>query len=113
MANEVSSYTPEQVKTIVDGYLAGVTVEALSELSGKNIRSVIAKLAREGVYVAKIKKEPDARVTKDTMIKAICLILLLDPKLQESMEKMTYPALSNLHEKIHSCDCNQYLAYSS
>lgn len=106
MANEVSSYTPEQVKTIVDGYLAGVTVEALSELSGKNIRSVIAKLAREGVYVAKPKKESEARPTKTDMLISICETMGLDPKLQESMEKMTYPALSNLHEKIHSCGCN-------
>ena len=103
MTNEVSSYTPEQVKAVVDGYLAGASVEALSELSGKNIRSVIAKLAREGVYVAKIKKESDARMTKDTMIKAICLVLILDPKLMESFDKMTYPALASLHKKISTC----------
>ena len=106
MANEVSSYTPEQVKTIVDGYLAGVTVEALSELSGKNIRSVIAKLAREGVYVAKPKKESEARLTKTDMLISICETIGLDPKQVQSFEKATYLALASLHEKIRSCDCH-------
>ena len=106
MSIEVSAYTPEQVKVIVNGYLTGETVEQLAETSGKNVRSVIAKLAREGVYIAKPKKESTARPTKEEMLISICIEMGLDPKQLQSFEKATYPALSSLHEKIKTCSCH-------
>lgn len=106
MAIEVSSYTPEQVAAVVSGYLAGETVEALAEASGKNVRSVIAKLAREGVYVPKPKKPLETKPTKLEMLMSICNALTLDPKLMQSLEKATYPALAGLHTKILSCSCS-------
>jgi hypothetical protein len=49
------NYTPEQTLEIVQAYQAGATVEQLAERVGKSVRSVVAKLSREGVYVAKTK----------------------------------------------------------
>lgn len=53
MAQKVN-YTPEMVKTITDMY-AEVGNDGLDEIAkavGKNVKSVRAKLVREGVYVA-------------------------------------------------------------
>jgi hypothetical protein len=47
------NYTPEQTTKMVADYAAGVTVETLATEMGKTVRSIIAKLSREGVYKAK------------------------------------------------------------
>ena len=55
------NYTPEQVEHMIEAYTktpTRETVEAIAVELGKNTRSVIAKLSREGVY----KAQP--RVTK-------------------------------------------------
>ncbi len=48
----------EQTTAIVADYQAGVAVETIAVAVGKSVRSVVAKLSREGVYKAKV------RVTK-------------------------------------------------
>jgi len=50
-----TNYTDEQVEQMVSIYKADptrATVDALAEKFGKSARSIIAKLSREGVYVA-------------------------------------------------------------
>ena len=54
MAN-AKNYTEEMVNTMTEAYAANPTretVDALAEQFGKTTRSIIAKLSREGVYVA-------------------------------------------------------------
>ena len=49
------NYTDEMVNTMTEQYSANPTretVDALAEQFGKTTRSIIAKLSREGVYVA-------------------------------------------------------------
>jgi len=58
---QVKNYSEKDVSMMIETYEANPTrdtVEALAEKLGKNTRSVIAKLSREGVY----KSQP--RVTK-------------------------------------------------
>jgi hypothetical protein len=55
MATKSANYTEEQVVQIVDAYVANPsreTVESLASNFGKTTRSIIAKLSREGVYIA-------------------------------------------------------------
>jgi len=55
MAEAVKNYTEAQVATIVEEYSSKpsrVTVERLAKEMGKTNRSIIAKLSREGVYIA-------------------------------------------------------------
>ena len=55
---QVKNYTDEMVATMVDQYTASptkATVEALAATFSKSTRSIIAKLSREGVYVAQPK----------------------------------------------------------
>lgn len=47
------TYTDEQTSKLVEQYKAGETVEELALQLGKSVRSVVAKLAREGVYQKK------------------------------------------------------------
>jgi len=61
MAKANTNYTEEMVAKMVATYTAEptrATVDALAIALGKNTRSIIAKLSREGVYVAQ------PRVTK-------------------------------------------------
>ena len=61
MAKANTNYTDEMVAKMVATYKAEptrATVDALAMTLGKNARSIIAKLSREGVYVAQ------PRVTK-------------------------------------------------
>jgi hypothetical protein len=46
------NYTAELTAQIVSDYQAGKDLEAIAEAIGKSVRSVRAKLVREGVYVA-------------------------------------------------------------
>lgn len=51
------NYTTEQAAEMVSEYLANpsqVTVEKIAAAMGKTVRSVVAKLSREKVYVAKV-----------------------------------------------------------
>lgn len=97
MASEKTvTYTAEQTATLVDGYKAGETVEALAAVVGKSVRSVVAKLSREGVYKAKTAKAVGTKVTKADLVGVIALTLNCSEELVESLEKATHPALELL-----------------
>ena len=51
-AEKKVNYTEAQTAAMIADYQAGQTVEAIAEAMGKAVRSVRAKLVREGVYVA-------------------------------------------------------------
>ena len=69
------NYTVEQTATLLNDYAAGFTPEAIALKVGKTVRSVIAKLSREKVYVAKTyaTKSGEAVVKKDAVADAISL----------------------------------------
>lgn len=76
MTEQVKNYTDEQVTAMVARYVAAPTretVEALAEENGKTVRSVIAKLSREGVYVAapKVTKSGAPVVRKEELVAQI------------------------------------------
>lgn len=94
MASEkIVSYTPEQTAQLVAGYTAGETVEALATAMGKSVRSVVAKLSREGVYVSKAKATGTARVTKAMLVALIASKVGASEEALESLEKATSEAL--------------------
>ena len=101
MTNETkTNYTEAQTLELVTRYQAGETVEALAEAVGKSVRSVVAKLSREGVYVAKTKAKGTARDTK------AALTQMLESKLQmpegslESLQKASHEALEALVDRV-------------
>ena len=70
-------YTAEQTALMVSDYQSGVSVETIALALGKSVRSVIAKLSREKVYVAKtyVSKTGEKPVKKDAVADAIGLVL--------------------------------------
>ena len=98
------NYTPEQTAKIVADYAAGVTTEAIAAELGKSVRSVVAKLSREGVYKKKEYKTKTgvAVVKKDAHADAIGAILKLSENEIDSLTKANKTAL----EKIFSALAN-------
>ena len=70
----MSNYTVEQVEEMVAAYSENPSRETVSffaEKFEKTDRSIIAKLAREGVYQAQVAVKKTSGVTKDTLVQTI------------------------------------------
>ncbi len=94
MSNKVENYSVEMVATLVEGYKAGTSVEDLAVAVGKSVRSVVAKLSREGVYVAKGKAVASGKaVTKADLIAKIADQKGVNVEALASLEKATKEAL--------------------
>lgn len=94
----IVSYTPEQTQLVVEQYQAGVAVEQIALTIGKSVRSVVAKLAREKVYVAK-QTEASGRgrvLTKLELAEQLEARFAIPPGTLASLEKATLPALQAL-----------------
>lgn len=94
----VVNYTPEQTVAMVADYQAGMTVQDIAEKMGKTVRSVVAKLSREKVYVAKAytTKTGEAVVKKDAVADAIGAVLMLTESETESLTKANKTALAKI-----------------
>ena len=67
----VVNYTPDQVEQMVEMYTNGDPVVEIANVVNKTTRSVIAKLSREGVYVAKTRKVVAGAVRKSDIVATI------------------------------------------
>jgi len=102
MAEKIVNYTPEQTLQMVSDYQAGVTVEHIAETLGKTVRSVVAKLSREGVYQKKtyVSKTGDKPVKKDAHADAIGAILILSEGEIDSLTKANKTALEKIFRAL-------------
>ena len=101
MAKTVN-YTPEQTAQMVADYNQGITVEAIAENLGKSVRSIVAKLSREGVYQKKVYKTKtgEAVVKKNDHADAIGAILRLSEPEIDSLTKANKSALAKIFEAL-------------
>ena len=92
------NYTPEQTVSMVSEYQAGTTVDAIAFSMGKSVRSVVAKLSREKVYVAKTytTKTGETVAKKDAVADAIGAVLKLTEAETESLTKANKTALAKI-----------------
>ena len=88
------NYTEDQTRELVARYQSGETVEQIAEILGKSVRSVVAKLSREGVYKAKTKTVP--RTTKMMVIEAIVDQVGGDLEVLRDLEKCQRVTLDHL-----------------
>lgn len=102
MATKVVNYTPEQTAQMVSDYSNGITVEVIAEKMGKTVRSVVAKLSREKVYVAKtyVSKTGAPVIKKDAHADAIAAILKLTEAETESLTKANKTALEKIFQAL-------------
>ena len=98
------NYTPEQTAQIVADYQAGVTVEQIAQTMGKTVRSIVAKLSREKVYIAKEYKTKNGEtpVKKDVTADFIGAALKLSENDIESLTKANKSALRAIEAFIRN-----------
>jgi hypothetical protein len=104
MTTKAVNYTPEQATKMVADYEAGVAVEAIANALGKSVRSVVAKLSREGVYRKKVytTKTGDAVVKKDAFADYIAEALGMSEADAESLTKANKTALAKIADFIRA-----------
>ena len=96
------NYTAEQTAKMVSDYQAGVSVEIIADNLGKTVRSIVAKLSREKVYIKKEykTKNGESAVKKDIHADAIGAILRLPENDIESLTKANKNALKTIFEAL-------------
>lgn len=104
-AAKIVNYTVEQTAEMIAEYVAAPnkeTVEMLAVKMGKTVRSVIAKLSREKVYVAKVyeTKTGEKPVKKDSVADAIGSVLKMSESEIESLTKANKTALNKIFEAL-------------
>lgn len=107
---KVENYTAEQTAELKARYMAAVADEAaraavVTEFAakfGKGVRSIVAKLSREGVYVPKAYKTKAgaAPVKKDAHADAIGAVLSLTEAETESLTKANKTALEKIFKAL-------------
>lgn len=106
MATEkIANYTPEQTAHLVAEYSATPTketVDALATALGKTARSIVAKLAKEGVYLSKAKEAGKREMLKAEMVTEIAKLVGKTDEQLESLEKATGPALMAVLEALRA-----------
>lgn len=103
MAEKTVNYTPEQTAVLVSRYVdEGVTVEALAQEFGKTVRSIVAKLSREGVYKKKeyTSKTGERPVKKDETADKIGVLVGLSEGEVDSLTKANKGALLKILAKL-------------
>lgn len=93
------NYTPEQTVAIVARYVdEKMTVEMIATEFGKSVRSITAKLSREGVYQKKTytSKTGAAVVKKDTLADQLAELVGLTEAEAESLTKANKTALTKI-----------------
>lgn len=100
MTAQAQNYTPEMTTEVITAYQNGETVEAIAARLGKSTRSVVAKLAREGVYQAKAKAKGQHAPKKAELIAEIAFAIGTNEELLESLEKATKDALELIAKAV-------------
>ena len=104
MKMKTVNYTPDQTEKMIVQYQDGMSVEAIADSLGKTVRSVVAKLSREKVYVAKAykTKSGETPIKKDVHADFIGEALGLTEADTESLTKANKIALMKIVDFIKS-----------
>ena len=102
MTTKTVNYTQDQTEKMIVQYQDGMSVEAIADSLGKTVRSVVAKLSREKVYVAKAykTKSGETPVKKDVHADFIGDALGLTEADTESLTKANKIALMKIADFI-------------
>lgn len=103
MSKPAINYTEQDVLKLHDLYDGSTdSVELLVQVLEKSKRSVIGKLAKEGIYkkTGYITKTGDAPVTKKEMVHDIATVLEMDYEELVGLEKSPKAGLKNLQRGL-------------
>jgi|TARA_B110000444_G_scaffold110171_1_gene104071 hypothetical protein len=93
------NYTDEMVAQMTEAYVANPsreTVEALASEMGKTVRSVIAKLSREGVYVA----QPKVTKTGEPVVRKAELVAQINAHFDAEMPTLVKASKADLQKLV-------------
>ena len=99
MADAKKNYSDEIVAQMTEQYVANPTretVDALAQEFGKTVRSVIAKLSREGVYVA----QPKVTKTGEPVVRKQELVAMLEAHFSVAMPSLVKASKADLQRLI-------------
>ena len=97
------NYTDEMVAQMTEAYVANPTretVEVLATSMGKSVRSVIAKLSREGVYVA----QPKVTKTGEPVVRKQELVVALQDHFGIALPTLVKASKADLQRLVDSID---------
>ena len=100
VAERAKNYTDEMVAEMTEVYTANPnreTVDLLANKFGKSVRSIIAKLSREGVYVAQ------PRITKsgEPVVRKAELVAQINAKLGEEFPTLVKASKVDLQNLVN------------
>ena len=93
------NYTDEMVAKMTEAYEANPTRETVEELAstlGKSVRSIIAKLSREGVYVA----QPKVTKTGEPVVRKQELVAMLQDHFGVQMPTLVKASKADLQKLV-------------
>ena len=92
---KVENYTAEMTASVKADYVAGMPVAEIAAKVGKTVRSVVAKLSREGVYEKKayVAKDGTKAESKADIVADIAAKLGVEVDAVGSLESATKTAL--------------------
>ena len=96
------NYTEEMTAKVVNDYAAGVSVEDIAKELNKSVRSIVAKLTREGVYKKKeyVSKTGEKPVTKEALATKLGELCSMSENDASSLAKCNKTALMTLLAKL-------------
>lgn len=102
MSEKPVNYTPEMTAKLVSDYNNGKGVEDIAKALNKSVRSVVAKLTREGIYKKKeyVSKSGEKPVKKDVHADAIGKILNMSENDTTSLAKCNKRALEIIFKAL-------------
>lgn len=103
------NYTDAMTAELVTAYKAApnsATIEDFAAKFGKTVKSVVAKLVNEKVYVAKTSVPGAKRMTKAEMLADVAANLGLTTKALESLDKGGLDAIKALHASVLALTAN-------
>ena len=95
------NYTDEMVVRMTEAYVANPTretVEVLATELGKSVRSIIAKLSREGVYIA----QPKVTKTGEPVVRKAELVAQLEDKFGIELPTLVKASKADLQELLNA-----------
>tara|TARA_X000001382_G_scaffold46418_1_gene31372 strand:- start:569 stop:922 length:354 start_codon:yes stop_codon:yes gene_type:complete len=101
MADAKKNYSDEVVAQMTEQYVANPTretVDALAQEFGKSVRSIIAKLSREGVYVA----QPKVTKTGEPVVRKAELVALIEENFGIEVPSLVKASKADLQRLIDS-----------
>ena len=93
------NYTDEMVASMTEQYVANPTretVDALAQEFGKSVRSIIAKLSREGVYVA----QPKVTKTGEPVVRKAELVAQLEAHFEVAIPTLVKASKADLQKLV-------------